>query len=93
LSILFKGKSIGEMLAMSVEDAREFFAAQRSVHHPVSLLADVGLGYLSLGSRAQRCRAAKASASNWSPNSRRCAPMRRRGYRAPRTAAHPVRAR
>ncbi len=49
LAILFKGRSIGETLAMSVEDALEFFAAQRSVHHPVSLLADVGLGYLSLG--------------------------------------------
>src|SRR5580658_3626319 len=49
LSILFKGKSIGEILAMSVDEALEFFAAQRSVHHPVSLLADVGLGYLSLG--------------------------------------------
>ena len=49
LAILFKGKSVGETLAMSVNDALEFFAAQRSVHHPVSLLADVGLGYLSLG--------------------------------------------
>jgi excinuclease ABC subunit A len=49
LSILFKGKNIGEILAMSVEDALPFFAAQRSVHHPLSLLADVGLGYLSLG--------------------------------------------
>jgi len=49
LSILFKGKNIGEILAMSVDDALEFFAAQRSVHHPLSLLADVGLGYLSLG--------------------------------------------
>jgi excinuclease ABC subunit A len=49
LAILFKGKSIGETLAMCVEDALEFFAAQRSVSHPVSLLADVGLGYLSLG--------------------------------------------
>ena len=49
LSILFKGKSIGETLALSVDDAVEFFAAQRSVQHPVSLLADVGLGYLSLG--------------------------------------------
>ena len=49
LSILFKGKSIGDVLSMSVEDAQEFFAAQRSVHHPVSLLNDVGLGYLSLG--------------------------------------------
>jgi excinuclease ABC subunit A len=34
---------------MSVEQALEFFAAQRSVHHPLSLLADVGLGYLNLG--------------------------------------------
>jgi excinuclease ABC subunit A len=49
LGVLFKGKSIGETLAMSVDDALEFFAAQRSVHHPVSLLAEVGLGYLSLG--------------------------------------------
>jgi excinuclease ABC subunit A len=49
LAILFKGKSIGDTLAMSVDDAMEFFAAQRSVYHPVSLLADVGLGYLSLG--------------------------------------------
>jgi excinuclease ABC subunit A len=49
LSILFKGRSIGEILAMSVDDALPFFTAQRSIHHPVSLLADVGLGYLSLG--------------------------------------------
>ena len=49
LRILFKGKSIGEVLSMSVEDALPFFAAHRSVHHPLSLLADVGLGYLSLG--------------------------------------------
>ncbi|HEY6619085.1 MAG TPA: excinuclease ABC subunit UvrA [Steroidobacteraceae bacterium] len=49
LGILFKGKNIGEILAMSVEDALPFFAAQRSVHHPLRLLADVGLGYLSLG--------------------------------------------
>jgi excinuclease ABC subunit A len=49
LSILFKGKNIGETLAMSVDDALGFFAAQRSVSHPVNLLADVGLGYLSLG--------------------------------------------
>ena len=34
---------------MSVDEALPFFAAQRSVHHPISLLADVGLGYLSLG--------------------------------------------
>jgi excinuclease ABC subunit A len=49
LSILFKGKSIGEVLDLSVEDAVEFFAAHRAVRHATQLLADVGLGYLSLG--------------------------------------------
>ena len=49
LGILFRGKSIGETLALSVDEAAEFFAAHRSVQHPVSLLADVGLGYLCLG--------------------------------------------
>jgi excinuclease ABC subunit A len=49
LGILFKGKSIGEVLALSVDEAVEFFAAHRAVRHCVRLLADVGLGYLSLG--------------------------------------------
>jgi excinuclease ABC subunit A len=49
LAVLFKGRSIGEVLSMSVEDAVEFFAAHRSVHHALALLDDVGLGYLSLG--------------------------------------------
>ena len=49
LSILFKGKNIGEVLALSVDEAVEFFAAHRAVRHCVQLLADVGLGYLSLG--------------------------------------------
>jgi excinuclease ABC subunit A len=49
LAILFRGRSIGEVLAMPVETAVEFFAAHRAVHHATRLLADVGLGYLSLG--------------------------------------------
>jgi excinuclease ABC subunit A len=49
LAILFKGRSIGDALAMNVDDALEFFAAQRSISHPLSLLAEVGLGYLTLG--------------------------------------------
>ncbi len=49
LAILFKDKSIGEVLKMSVDEAVKFFAAQRGVNHAVNLLADVGLGYLSLG--------------------------------------------
>jgi excinuclease ABC subunit A len=49
LAVLFKGRSIGEVLSMSVEDAVDFFAAHRSVHHALALLDEVGLGYLSLG--------------------------------------------
>jgi excinuclease ABC subunit A len=49
LSILYKNKSIGDVLAMSVEAAVEFFTSHRAVQHALTLLADVGLGYLSLG--------------------------------------------
>jgi excinuclease ABC subunit A len=49
LAVLFKGQSIGAVLAMSVAEALEFFAAQRGIHHALQLLSDVGLGYLSLG--------------------------------------------
>jgi excinuclease ABC subunit A len=49
LAVLFKGQSIGDVLAMSVDEALEFFAAQRGIHHALQLLSDVGLGYLSLG--------------------------------------------
>jgi excinuclease ABC subunit A len=49
LGILFKGKSIGAVLAMSVDEALEFFTAPGAVRHAISLLADMGLGYLSLG--------------------------------------------
>ncbi len=49
LSVLFKGRSIGEVLELCVDEAMEFFAAHPRVHHATRLLADVGLGYLSLG--------------------------------------------
>ena len=49
LAVRFKGKNAGEVLAMSVDEAVEFFAAQPSIHHPLRLLQDVGLGYLTLG--------------------------------------------
>ena len=49
LAVPFKGRSIGEVLSMSIEDAVGFFAAHRGVHHALNLLNDVGLGYLSLG--------------------------------------------
>jgi excinuclease ABC subunit A len=49
LAVTWRGRSVGEVLAMSVEEALPFFAAHRSVAHPLALLQDVGLGYLTLG--------------------------------------------
>jgi excinuclease ABC subunit A len=52
LMVRFKGKSIGEVLAMSVDEAAEFFSAHRSIHHALKLLQDVGLGYITLGQQS-----------------------------------------
>jgi excinuclease ABC subunit A len=52
LAVRFKGKSIGEVLAMSVDEAVDFFAAHPATHHALSLLQDVGLGYLTLGQQS-----------------------------------------
>jgi excinuclease ABC subunit A len=51
-SIQWRGKSVGDLLAMNVDDAAEFFASHPSVHHPLTLLRDVGLGYLTLGQQS-----------------------------------------
>ncbi|MGH8630380.1 MAG: hypothetical protein ACREU7_06400, partial [Burkholderiales bacterium] len=52
LTVRYKGKSIGEVLAMNVDEAVEFFAAHPSIHHALRLLQDVGLGYLTLGQQS-----------------------------------------
>jgi len=52
LAVPFKGRSVGEVLAMSVDEAVEFFSAHRSIHHALALLQDVGLGYLTLGQQS-----------------------------------------
>ena len=51
-SARWKGKDIGEVLAMSVDEAVEFFAAHPAIHHALRLLQDVGLGYLTLGQQS-----------------------------------------
>ena len=48
----YKDKSIGDVLAMSVDEAVEFFAAHRHIHHSLKLLQEVGLGYLTLGQQS-----------------------------------------
>jgi excinuclease ABC subunit A len=52
LAVRFKQKSIGEVLAMNVDEAVEFFSAHPSTHHALRLLQDVGLGYLTLGQQS-----------------------------------------
>jgi len=49
LAVSWRGKSIGDVLQMEVDEAVEFFASMPSIAHPLRLLRDVGLGYLTLG--------------------------------------------
>ncbi len=49
LAVTYKGKNIGEVLAMDVEEGVDFFAAHPKIHRALKLLDEVGLGYLTLG--------------------------------------------
>jgi excinuclease ABC subunit A len=49
LEIRWRDRSVADVLAMNVEDAVEFFAAHPRIARPLTLLRDVGLGYLTLG--------------------------------------------
>lgn len=52
LEVRYKGKSIYDVLEMTVEDAVEFFVNMPSLHRKVKTLKDVGLGYITLGQSA-----------------------------------------
>ncbi|MBS9716085.1 excinuclease ABC subunit UvrA [Pseudohalocynthiibacter aestuariivivens] len=52
LEIKFKGKSIADVLDMTVEDAQEFFKAVPSIRDKMVALARVGLGYIKVGQQA-----------------------------------------
>ena len=49
LEVRFKGKSIGEVLDMTVNQAVEFFESQPAILKKIKTIQDVGLGYLKLG--------------------------------------------
>ncbi len=49
LAVRYRDKTIAKVLAMSVDEAVEFFRAHRRIHRVLQLLQDVGLGYLTLG--------------------------------------------
>jgi excinuclease ABC subunit A len=52
LEVRFKGRSIADVLDLTVADAREFFEAQGRIAEKLELLNDVGLGYIHLGQAA-----------------------------------------
>lgn len=52
LEITYKGKNIADVLAMTVEDAAEFFEAIPAIHRRLQALQEVGLGYIRLGQSA-----------------------------------------
>ena len=52
LQVLYKGKNIAEVLAMSVEEAVEFFKNIPPIKDKLQVLNDVGLGYIKLGQSA-----------------------------------------
>jgi excinuclease ABC subunit A len=49
LAVTWRGKNIGDVLTMEIDEAVEFFASITNIGHPLQLMKDVGLGYLTLG--------------------------------------------
>lgn len=49
LEVRFKGKSIADVLDMTINQAVEFFEAVPNILHKIKVLQDVGLGYIKLG--------------------------------------------
>jgi excinuclease ABC subunit A len=52
LEVRFKGKSISDVLNLTIEQATEFFEAQPSILQRVKAMNDVGLGYITLGQQS-----------------------------------------
>src|ERR1700742_3731407 len=52
LEVRFRGKSIADVLDMSIEEALEFFSKVPRLHRRLQTLYDVGLGYVKLGQPA-----------------------------------------
>ena len=52
LKIAWRDRSIADVLAMTVDEALQFFAGESAVQRPLQLLQDIGLGYLRLGQPA-----------------------------------------
>lgn len=60
LEIYYRGKNIADILLMAVEEAKDFFANIPAIAEKLSLLHDVGLGYLQLGQPANNLSGGEA---------------------------------
>jgi excinuclease ABC subunit A len=49
LEVEYNGKSIGDVMDMTIEQAAEFFSANPKIRRPLALLVETGLGYIQLG--------------------------------------------
>ena len=52
LEVKYKGKSIADILEMTVEESAEFFKPVSAIYNKLSTICDVGLGYIQLGQSA-----------------------------------------
>jgi excinuclease ABC subunit A len=48
-AVVFKGKSIAQVLEMTIDEAKQLFSAVSAVRRPLEFLSEIGLGYLQLG--------------------------------------------
>lgn len=60
LDIRYNGKTIAEVLELSIEEAVAFFQEQRYITHKLRMLAELGLGYLKLGHPATKLSGGEA---------------------------------
>ena len=49
LNVQYRGKNIADVLDMTIEEAREFFQHHTKIHRALSVLDEIGLGYIKLG--------------------------------------------